>query len=133
MLFANRLKELRKDKGLTQDDMANFLCVKRQTYSAYERQISLPDIIILDKLSNFFGVSVDYLLGKTNYKKIINELSASESIVVDESQKELLKKNDDLSPEYQAELKKYADLLKIKQSMDKNKNTEISSSLSEHA
>jgi DNA-binding XRE family transcriptional regulator len=44
MLFADRLKELRKEKGLTQDNMAKLLCIKRQTYSVYERQICLHDV-----------------------------------------------------------------------------------------
>lgn len=44
--------------------MANFLNVKRQTYSAYERGISTPDAITLDKLANFFDCTIDYLLGR---------------------------------------------------------------------
>ena len=43
-MLGNRLKELRTSKKMTQDDMANLLNIKRQTYSAYERGISFPDI-----------------------------------------------------------------------------------------
>lgn len=62
MLSIN-LKELRSQKGATQDDMAALLKIKRQTYSAYERGVSVPDINALIKMAEFFGISVDELLG----------------------------------------------------------------------
>ena len=51
---------------MTQDDMANLLNIKRQTYSAYERGISFPDINSVSYMADFFNVSVDYILGKTD-------------------------------------------------------------------
>lgn len=57
------LKILRKEKGLTQEDMAKVLNVSRVTYSRYERGIYETDNNTLIKLSKFFNVSVDYLLG----------------------------------------------------------------------
>ena len=61
-MLSKKLKELRSEKNVTQDHMANLLNIKRQTYSAYERGVSLPDVNTLIKLANFFGVSVDTLL-----------------------------------------------------------------------
>jgi len=61
-MLQERLKLARKNKGYTQDDVANFLNVKRQTYSAYERGVSIPDAMTLNKLSNFFEVKVGFLL-----------------------------------------------------------------------
>jgi repressor LexA len=58
------LKNLRDEKGATQDDLAKLLNVKRQTYSAYERDVSLPDAKTLGVLADFFNVTSDCLLGR---------------------------------------------------------------------
>lgn len=60
------LKELRKERGLLQRDVAAYLGVDRTTYLKYENGTNEPDIEIIKKLSSFFGVSVDYLLGNSN-------------------------------------------------------------------
>lgn len=67
-MIGNVLKQLREEKNVTQDQLANFLCVKRQTYSAYERNVSVPDANTIKKLSGYFSVSADDLLEveKTN-------------------------------------------------------------------
>lgn len=59
-----QLKILRKQKGLYQKDVANFLGVDRTTYVKYENGVSEPDYNTLVKLAEFFNVSVDYLLGR---------------------------------------------------------------------
>ncbi len=69
------LKELRTDKGLNQEDLANMLNVKRQTYSAWERGISSPDIETLSFLADFYSVSTDYLLGRTDTRNTSDEIS----------------------------------------------------------
>lgn len=58
-----RLSELRKDKGLTQQQLAEALSVSSNTISAYERGINEPDDKMKIRLAEFFNVSVDYLLG----------------------------------------------------------------------
>lgn len=63
------LKSLREEKGLTQDKISEILGIKRQTYSAWERGISNPDINTVVFLSKFYDVSTDYLLGKTKERK----------------------------------------------------------------
>ena len=63
-MFADILKELRKAKNVKQDDLANLLNIKRQTYSAYERGVSTPDIYTLGKLADYFNVSTDFMLGR---------------------------------------------------------------------
>ena len=61
-----RLKLLRNDKDLDQKDLADFLGVVQQTYSRYESgEISITAEASV-KLSKFYGVSTDYLLGLTN-------------------------------------------------------------------
>lgn len=64
-----RLKELRTARGLLQKDVAAVLGIDRTTYVKYEKGQSEPSFDILTKLADYFGVSVDYLLGKTDIKK----------------------------------------------------------------
>lgn len=60
-----RLKQLRKNKKLLQRDVAAYLGVDRTTYVKYETGVSEPSMEILSRLSEFFDVSVDFLLGRT--------------------------------------------------------------------
>ncbi|WPZ20036.1 helix-turn-helix transcriptional regulator [Geobacillus subterraneus] len=66
MMFPNRLKMLRLQKKLTHQDMADFLGITRQGYSKYENGQSQPDIDTINKLAEFFNVTTDYLLGRTD-------------------------------------------------------------------
>ena len=63
-----RLKELRVEKGATQKEVAEFICCSPLVYSRYEREEREPDIDALCKLADYFGVSVDYIVGRTNVK-----------------------------------------------------------------
>jgi HTH-type transcriptional regulator, competence development regulator len=65
-MFPERLKTLRLQKKLTHQDMANFLGITRQGYSKYENGQSQPDIETINKLAQFFNVTTDYLLGRTD-------------------------------------------------------------------
>ena len=68
------LKLSRLNRRLTQDDVASFLNVKRQTYSAYERGASVPDALTLQKLAEYFNVTSDYLLtGKEPYGHMLSD------------------------------------------------------------
>ena len=69
----NNLKQLRKDKRLTQQDMAEYLGINQNTYSYWENDKVKIDNKSLEKLSAFFGVSVDYILGRTDIE--VNILS----------------------------------------------------------
>lgn len=61
--FGETLKALRKEKNLTQENLANFLGVSFQAVSKWERNESYPDITMLPSIASLFGVSVDKLLG----------------------------------------------------------------------
>lgn len=65
---AQRLKQLRSEKHVTQDDVATFLGITRPAYTAYESGNREPDDKTKVKLANYFGVSVDYLVGNSNRK-----------------------------------------------------------------
>ena len=59
-----KLRELRKGRSLTQEDMARILEFARTTYANYEQGTREPDNKTLNKLADYFQVSTDYLLGR---------------------------------------------------------------------
>lgn len=63
-MFSQRLKELRKAKGVTQSEVAELLKVPIRTYGSWERAEREPDLQTLCQIADAFHVSVDYLLGR---------------------------------------------------------------------
>lgn len=61
--FNEKLKELRKEKNLTQKQLAEILEVSTTCYAGYEQGYREPDFKTFKKICLFFGVSADYLLG----------------------------------------------------------------------
>lgn len=61
--FKDKLKELRKEKGTTQKQLADYLAVRNTTVSAWEVGDNEPDLTTLVKIARFFKVTTDYLLG----------------------------------------------------------------------
>ena len=66
MNFIENLKELRKEKNLSQFDLSEKTKITRATISNWEQGRCEPSIDDLIKLAKFFAVSIDYLVGKTN-------------------------------------------------------------------
>jgi len=66
MSFGTQLKTIRKGRGLRQKDVADALGVAQTTIANYEQGIRFPDLPTLNALVDFFGVSMDYLLGRTD-------------------------------------------------------------------
>ena len=62
MSFADKLIQLRKAKGLSQEDLADSLGVSRQAISRWEQGNTFPDLLNLQKIMKVFGVSADYLI-----------------------------------------------------------------------
>lgn len=67
MKFEN-IRNLRIDGGYTQKQIAQYLNIKQNTYSQYEIGVLNYPIDVLMNLADFYGVSVDYLLGRTEVK-----------------------------------------------------------------
>lgn len=63
-LFSVRLKELRLQHGFSQQEIAELLGVKRNTYSDWENGKCKPNYEKLEKIADFFGVSLDWLFGR---------------------------------------------------------------------
>ena len=62
--FSEKLYELRKEKGFSQEELAEKLNVARQTISKWETGMTVPDTNNLIELSKIFGISIDDFVGK---------------------------------------------------------------------
>ncbi|WP_339314693.1 helix-turn-helix transcriptional regulator [Paenibacillus sp. FSL M7-0896] len=77
-MLSERLSLLRKEKKLTQKELSQKLKMARTTYSGYENGSREPDNETLNKFAEFYNVSTDYLLGRTDIKE--GDLGDSPSI-----------------------------------------------------
>ncbi len=116
-LIANRLAELRKVNGFTQKKVAEVLGMTPEGYSYYEVGKRSPNPDIINSLSNFYNVSSDYILSRTNDP---TPHTQSRSPRTETDALNELSELADLSPEGQAQLKHYLGLLKIKDMQDRN-------------
>ena len=69
MYMQLRIRDLREDHDLTQKQIAEILLCDQSLYSKYERMDRPLPLEYADKLADYYGVSVDYLIGRTNCKK----------------------------------------------------------------
>ncbi len=78
-MFAENLKKIRKDKGYTQEALAEKLNVVRQTVSKWEKGLSLPDVDMLSKIANVLETDVNILLDgqitTTDQSEIVKQLA----------------------------------------------------------
>lgn len=64
--LSDRLKKLRQSMNLPQEQLARLLGVDRSTISSYESNMRQPSLDTLSRMADVFGVTTDYLLGRTN-------------------------------------------------------------------
>lgn len=67
-ILGSRLKELREGRGLRQEDIADIFSYGKSTISQWESGKNAPEYKIVTKLADYFNVSTDYLLGRTDEK-----------------------------------------------------------------
>lgn len=72
--FQERLRDLLYSTTATLDTMAEAMGVKRQTLSKYRDGENVPDVVTLGRMADYFGVSADYLLGRTSCRNGIQIL-----------------------------------------------------------
>lgn len=72
MILERRIKELRLNKKLSQQELGNIIGVSKVSISGYENGTRTPNLDKLIELANYFKVSVDYLIGRD--KKAYNEM-----------------------------------------------------------
>ena len=67
-----RIRDLREDNDLKQKDLASYLSVDQSTYSDYENgRINVP-VDMLIKIAEYYNVSLDYLVGRSNTKEFVD-------------------------------------------------------------
>ena len=84
-MFAERLKELRKEHKITQEQLASIIGVERSSIGKYEgKSRVIPSDDIKRRIADYFGVSIDYLLGYTDTRTKLNaeDLSDDEKYLV---------------------------------------------------
>ena len=84
-VFATRLRELRKGKGVSQQALADELGFSKSTISLYEQGDTVPDIKAFVKIADFYDVSYDYLLGNAKVQKRENIDIAEKTGLTDEA------------------------------------------------
>lgn len=108
MIDYTKLKDIREDHDITQEDMAKYLNIPRSTYSMWEIGISIIPIPYLCELSDYFNLSLDYILGLTNNRNKKNLIKGFDINTLGNNLKEIRLKNK-LSQE------NIADILGVKQ------------------
>ena len=86
MATGDILAQLREEKNVGQKEIAAYLKVSIGTVSNYENNVHSPDLTTLCKLAEYFGVTTDYLLGRTSYRSdpsILNRRVSREYTVTD--------------------------------------------------
>ena len=83
-----RLKELRKKKNISQQRLAIELGISQQSVNKYENHSIEPDIFLLIKIADFFGVSVDYLIGHSDVPRQLEvvqrySLNSDEALLIE--------------------------------------------------
>ena len=66
-MLSKNIKELRLEKGLTQQQLAKNIGVSQKAIDYWERNVNEPKASYIIKLADFFDVSADYLLGRKNF------------------------------------------------------------------
>lgn len=105
MIFADKLIQLRKKNGWSQEELANLMNVSRQSISKWEGAQSIPDLDKMVKLSELFGVSTDFLL-----KDEIEECEV----------KQIRGVSDEASPVRRVSMEEASGFLKVKEATSKN-------------
>lgn len=68
--FSERIKELRKKEGMTQAALGEIIGVGQDTVCVYEKGKHYPEVRNLIILADYFGVSIDYLVGRTDNPEV---------------------------------------------------------------
>lgn len=79
-MIIERLKKLRKEGKLTQKDIATFLNISQPAYQQFESGKKKMNLETMEKLADYFNVSTDYLLGKTDFPDIDLEVDIDTAI-----------------------------------------------------
>ena len=113
MKFGEILTSLRDERGIYQKELASILKVSVGTISNYENGIHFPDQEALIQLADYFGVTTDYLLGRTSYRynvELLNQEYAPGMTISD-----LIGIMQNFNPQNTRSLLDYIELLQLRQ------------------
>jgi transcriptional regulator with XRE-family HTH domain len=88
MSIGEIIQKLRKEKGLTQEQLAKEVGLSKSAIIKYENNVREPNFEAITKLENYFKVSVNYLMGKSKFKRISDELFYNKTLMIDERLKD---------------------------------------------
>lgn len=111
MDFGEKLYRLRIERGIYQKQLASYLHVSVGTISNYENGVHSPDLKTLCKLANYFHVSADYLLDRTEYIPPIEDLNLP--LIDQYSISSVMDAIVELSPEGREDLANYLTMLAV--------------------
>ncbi|MFI3211480.1 MAG: helix-turn-helix transcriptional regulator [Peptostreptococcaceae bacterium] len=114
MQLGNIIRQLRENKGFTRDEVANQLNITYSALSKYEINDRFPDRKILIDIADLYEVSLDYLLGRSDFKSSFHFRKIKNSTIVEEIM--------DLEEENIKKVQEYIELLKLKQNSNKDKS-----------
>lgn len=97
MSFGKNLKKMRKERGLTQKELANSVGIKRSTVAGYESKDQEPSYEVLKKISKVLKCSIDYLLNY-NVDNAVKEEVIFRAISSNEELKEFVENIKDMDP-----------------------------------
>ena len=115
--FGDILNELREERGIYQKELAAYLNVSISTVSNYEQNVHQPDSETLCKLADYFGVTTDYLLGRTTYR--YDPARLNKSIAAHYTAADLLNSALQLSSRDRTSLLDYLELLTLRAQVSK--------------
>lgn len=115
MEFGERLRELREKKNITRYNLADVLKVSYSTVSKYETNIRFPDREALLTLADFFDVSLDYLLCRSDIKETSEKiLKKARNQYIVSSPQNTYSEDEELSPEAIEEIEKFKEYVQHK-------------------
>ncbi len=115
MEFGERLRDLREEKHITRYALANMLNVSYSTISKYETNIRFPDKEALIKMADFFDVSLDYLLCRSDIRETAEKiLNKSKEQFLVRSPENTYSADEDLTPEAIEEIEKFKEFVQHK-------------------
>lgn len=117
MEFGKIISALRAEKGIYQKELADYLKVSIGTISNYEQGIHSPDFDTLCKLADYYDVSIDYMMGRTDIRACTKDLERP--LTDNYTIADLLNTTLQLDPASKHSLVEYVDLLRLKQEQNK--------------
>lgn len=84
-MLGTKLKQLRKSRGLTQDDIAFKFDLSRGSISNWEKGRRKPNIKQLEELANFYNVTLDYFADETSTDEVVDILNRAKTLLNDDS------------------------------------------------